>query len=176
MKSTPSGKTHSTEREVLARLRSRSASRLLSGADEWPLDREVRPRHPKKQLMNNPEKLEEDISARPAEVGHVDTGGIVDIPFPRLGRDALLADGLAKAHHRVPNSSWITFRIRSERDFDHAIWLMRLSYLRYALPTATDIRALLGQESDELHLSSLFRSLVEKLVPKIASIVVTLTV
>jgi hypothetical protein len=33
---------------------------------------------------------------RSAEVGHVHTGGIVDIPFPRSVRDALLADDLAE--------------------------------------------------------------------------------
>jgi hypothetical protein len=31
---------------------------------------------------------------------------------------------------------WITFRIRSEEDLKHALWLMRLSYLRYGLKTA----------------------------------------
>ena len=30
-----------------------------------------------------------------AEAGHVHDGGIVDIPFPRSVRDALLAEGLA---------------------------------------------------------------------------------
>ena len=49
-----------------------------------------------------------------AEVGHVHAGGVVDIPFPRSIRDALLADGLAEEHHWVPNSGWITFRVRSE--------------------------------------------------------------
>src|SRR6266851_2000768 len=39
-----------------------------------------------------------------AEVGHVHTGGIVDIPFPRSVRDALLAEGLAEGHRWVPNS------------------------------------------------------------------------
>lgn len=34
-----------------------------------------------------------------AEVGHVHDGGIVDIPFPRSLRDALLAEGLAEEHH-----------------------------------------------------------------------------
>jgi Family of unknown function (DUF5519) len=118
----------------------------------------------------------ERIPLRDHGRGHVHTGGTINIPFPRLGRDALLADGLAGAHHRVPNSGWITFRIQSDRDFDHTIWLMRPSHLQYALQTVTDRRALLEQESEELHVSPLFRSLVERLVPKIASIVVTLTV
>lgn len=37
-----------------------------------------------------------------AEVGHVNPGGIVDIPFPRSVRDALLAEGLAEEHPWVP--------------------------------------------------------------------------
>ena len=68
-----------------------------------------------------------------AEVGHLHAGGVVDIPFPRSVRDALLAKGLAEEHHWVPNSGWITFRILNEEDFRHALWLMRLSYLRYLL-------------------------------------------
>jgi Family of unknown function (DUF5519) len=75
-----------------------------------------------------------------AEVGHIHTNGIVDIPFPRSIRDALLEDGLAEEHHWVPNSGWTTFRIRSEQDFDHALWLMRLSYLRYLLKAAAEPR------------------------------------
>jgi len=59
-----------------------------------------------------------------AEVGHVHTNGIVDIPFPRSIRDALLADGLAEEHHWVPNSGWITFRMRSEKGLRHALWHM----------------------------------------------------
>jgi len=66
----------------------------------------------------------------------------------------------------VPNSGWITFRIRSERDVAHAPWLMRLSYLRYALKEATDPRRLFERESEELRLSPRFKSLLEPLIPK----------
>ena len=104
-----------------------------------------------------------------AEVGHVHTGGIVDIPFPRSVRDALLAEGLAEGHRWVPNSGWITFHARSDEDLKHALWLMRLSYLRYLLKSATDPRKLLEQESERLHLSPQFRSLLEPLVPKAAN-------
>jgi hypothetical protein len=105
-----------------------------------------------------------------AEIGHVHTGGIVDIPFPRSLHDALLSEGLAKEHHWVPNSGWITFRIRSERDFDHALWLMRLSYLRYALKEAADPRNLFEQEGESLHLSPRFKSLLEPFVPSKARV------
>ena len=43
---------------------------------------------------------------------------------------------------------------------------MRISYLRYALKTATDPRKLLQQESEHLQLSPEFSSLLEPFVPK----------
>jgi len=138
------------------------------------------------ETMNDLRKLEDEVSAWPnvsvhphrfggrefrlgsAEVGHIHTGGIVDIPFPRAVRNALLAAGLAEQHDWVPNSGWTTFRIRSEKDLSHALWLMRLSYLRYALKTASDPRRMLEQESEELHLSPEFKSLLERFVPRTA--------
>ncbi len=104
-----------------------------------------------------------------AEVGHVHNGGIVDIPFPRTLRDVLLAEGLAEEHRWVPNSGWITLRIRNEEDFRHAVWLMRLSYLRYALKRVPDPRGLLRQGSEELGLSPHFKSLLEPFIPSTAN-------
>jgi hypothetical protein len=65
-----------------------------------------------------------------AEVGHIHLGGVVDIPFTRPIHDALLEERLAENHHWVPNSGWISFRVRNKQDYEHALWLMRLSYLR----------------------------------------------
>jgi hypothetical protein len=95
--------------------------------------------------------------------------GIVYIPFPRSIRDALLAEGLAEEHHWVPNSGWITFHVRSEADLKHALWLMGLSYLRYALKISTNPERLLEQETERLHLSRQFRSLLDAFVPKTAN-------
>ena len=100
-----------------------------------------------------------------AEVGHVHYGGVVDIPFPRPVRDALLAEGLAEEHRWVPNSGWVTFRVRSEVDLQHAVWLLRLSYLRYALKSAADPRELFAAATEELQLTSTFKSLLEQFVP-----------
>lgn len=105
---------------------------------------------------------------RAAEIGHVHMGGLVDIPFPRPVRDALLDRGLAEEHHWVPNSGWITYRIRDENDSKHALWLMRLSYLRYALKTATDPLTLLERESEQLHLSPRFKTLLAAFLPESA--------
>ena len=141
--------------------------------------------------MNSLKKLEEEvgswanISVHPhrfggreflfgaAEVGHVHAGGIVDIPFPRSVRDALLADGLAEEHHWVPNSGWISFQVRNGDDFQHAVWLMRLSYLRYALKTAPNPRELLNRQSEELQLSPRFSSLLEPFLPANANLVLS---
>ena len=67
--------------------------------------------------MKHLKKLEEEVSAWPqasvrphrfggkefpfgsTEIGHVHVGGVVDTPFPRPIRDALLAEGLAEEHH-----------------------------------------------------------------------------
>ena len=136
--------------------------------------------------MKRLKKFEEQVSAWPnvtvhphrfggkeflfgsAEVGHVHVGGIVDIPFPRAVRNALLASGLAEQHHWVPNSGWITFHARSDEDLKHALWLMRLSYLRYALKTSADPCVMLERESAEPNLSPKFKVLLERFVPKTA--------
>ncbi len=108
-----------------------------------------------------------------AEIGHFHINGIVDIPFPRSVRDALLADGLAEEHRWVPNSGWITFQMRSEQDLDHALWLMRLSYFRYALKTVRDPQKLFDQEGEGLRLSPEFKSLLEAFIPTTAKRVST---
>jgi hypothetical protein len=100
-----------------------------------------------------------------AEVGHVHYGGVVDIPFPRSIHDELLKEGLVEEHRWVPNSGWITFRVRSDRDLQHAVWLMRLSYFRYALKRASDPGELFAEACRELHLSARLKSLLEQFVP-----------
>lgn len=104
-----------------------------------------------------------------AEVGHIHGGGEVDIPFTRAIHDALLEEGLAEEHRWVPNSGWITFRVRSEEDFRHAFWLMRLSQLRYALKAGADPQRLLEEEAGQLQLSPRFKSLLERFAAGIAS-------
>jgi len=141
--------------------------------------------------MKNLRKLEEEVCVWPnvsvhshrfggrefrigsAEVGHVHLGGVVDIPFPRAVRDALLAAGLGEEHRWVPDSGWITFRMHNEDDLAHALWLMRLSYLRYALKVADDPHDLLEQERRRLRLSPEFRALLEPFLRRATNAVST---
>jgi len=106
---------------------------------------------------------------RAAEIGHMHTGGIVDVPFPRAIRDALLDERLAEEHRWVPNSGWTTFRVRSEDDLKHAVWLLKLSYLRYVLKTAADPLALVERAGEQLHLSLRFKTIVAALLPNTAN-------
>jgi hypothetical protein len=106
---------------------------------------------------------------RSAEIGHIHAGGILDVPLPRTIRDALLEEGLAEEHHWVPDSGWITFRIRAESDLHHALWLMRLSYSRYLLKTAANPHQTLEELSRDLDLNPRLRSLLEAFLPVSAS-------
>ncbi len=106
-----------------------------------------------------------------AEVGHVHISGAVDIPFPKSIRTALLEEGLAEQHHWVPNSGWITFHIRRGQGVRHALWLMRLSYLRYALKVDLNPGKLFEQEREELSLSPRLASLLTQFIPVMATAV-----
>lgn len=104
-----------------------------------------------------------------AEIGHVHIGGIVDIPFTRSIRNALVEEGLAEQHRWVPNSGWVTFHVHGDQDLRHTLWLMRLSYLRYALKEGCNPRRQFQQERDELHLGPRFASLLEQFIPRATS-------
>lgn len=100
-----------------------------------------------------------------AEVGQVHFWGDVDIPFPRPVRDFLLECNLAEQHRWIPDSGWTTFRIRGQSDLEHAVWLMRLSYLRYALKSATRPLGLLETEAERLHLNADLVTILTRFIP-----------
>lgn len=106
-----------------------------------------------------------EFRLRKAEVGHLHTNGVVDIPFPRSIRNALLEDGLAEKHRWVPDSGWTTFRMGHQRDLKHGLWLMRLSYVRYALKTQEDPLGFFEKESSDLQLSPHLKLLLASFVP-----------
>jgi len=87
-----------------------------------------------------------------AEIGHLHLNGVLDIPFTRRIRDALIENGLAEEHRYVPDSGWTTFRVRSESDVKLGLTLLRLPYLRYLLKTAPDPHQLWEQEIQPLQL------------------------
>jgi hypothetical protein len=100
-----------------------------------------------------------------AEVGHVHLGGTLDIPFTRAIRDVLLEEHLAEEHRWVPDSGWTTFRIRDDDGLGRALWLMRLSYLRYAMKIEPNPNPFFQAEVAQLHLDSRLASLMAKFLP-----------
>lgn len=65
----------------------------------------------------------------PREVGHVHAWGMLDIAYLRALRDVLIEEGRTGGHHLLDESGWTTFYIEHPDDYDHAQWLVRLSYL-----------------------------------------------
>ena len=62
------------------------------------------------------------------EIGHLHGNSLLDVPFPRAVREELVAAGLAEPHHFLPESGWVSFRIRRTDDAVAAIALLRRSY------------------------------------------------
>ena len=68
----------------------------------------------------------------PREIGHVHAWGMLDIAYLRTLRDVLIEEGQTGVHHLLSESGWTTYVIESPDDYDHARWLLRLSYLYHA--------------------------------------------
>jgi len=62
------------------------------------------------------------------DLGHTHGDLQVDIPFPMEVRNRLIDEGKAEPHHFLPESGWVTFRVRTELDVERAIDLFKLAY------------------------------------------------
>ena len=62
------------------------------------------------------------------EIGHLHGDSLLDVPFPKRIRNELVDGGLARPHHILPDSGWISFRIDKPDDVDAAIALLRRSF------------------------------------------------
>jgi hypothetical protein len=64
------------------------------------------------------------------ELGHLHGSRLADLPFPIRVRDQLIAAGRAERHHVLPESGWISRRIRAVGDVADVIDLFRMNYER----------------------------------------------
>ncbi len=64
------------------------------------------------------------------ELGHLHGDRMADLPFPRRVRDELIAAGRAEVHHALPDSGWVTRRVRGPEDVEAVVELFRLAYER----------------------------------------------
>jgi len=70
------------------------------------------------------------------EIGHLHGDRQADLPFPIRLRRSLVSAGRAEAHALLPDTGWVSYRIRSEHDVPAVIDLFRMNYdrLRGAWP------------------------------------------
>jgi hypothetical protein len=64
------------------------------------------------------------------ELGHLHGDRLADLPFPIAIRRQLVAAGRAETHHILPDSGWVSVRLRRDADTDNVIALFRMNYER----------------------------------------------
>ena len=64
------------------------------------------------------------------EIGHLHGDGLADLPFPVRMREELVAAGEAREHHVLPQTGWVSYRIRGDGDVGGALGLFRKNYER----------------------------------------------
>jgi len=64
------------------------------------------------------------------ELGHLHGDRLADLPFPVRVREQLVREGKAEPHHVLPESGWVSRRIRGEDDVEAVIALFRMNYDR----------------------------------------------
>lgn len=67
------------------------------------------------------------------EIGHLHGEGfpaLADLPFPVRVRKELVEAGRAQEHHVLPQTGWVSYRIRGEEDIEGALELFRMNYER----------------------------------------------
>jgi len=64
------------------------------------------------------------------ELGHLHGSRLADLPFPVRVRERLVAEGKAEPHHVLPQSGWVSVRIRTDADVERVVELFRLNYNR----------------------------------------------
>jgi hypothetical protein len=65
------------------------------------------------------------------EMGHVHGDRLADLPLPRRIRDQVIAGGLAKPHHILPETGWVSVWMDRLEDAGGVIELFRMQYERY---------------------------------------------
>jgi hypothetical protein len=55
---------------------------------------------------------------------------LADLPFPRKVREELVEAGRAQVHHVLPQTGWVSYPIRGEKDVEGALELFRRNYER----------------------------------------------
>ena len=64
------------------------------------------------------------------EIGHLHGDRLADLPFPVRMREELVGAGKAQEHHVLPETGWVSYRLRHPEDVGGALELFRKNYER----------------------------------------------
>lgn len=79
------------------------------------------------------------------EIGHLHGSRQADLPFPIRVRRDLVSSGRAEPHALLPDTGWVSYRIKSENDIPAVVDLFRINYDRLRGTWArTTVRAAIG--------------------------------
>jgi hypothetical protein len=67
------------------------------------------------------------------EMGHIHDDKLADLPFPMHTRNKLINSGQISPHHVLPQSGWVSFWIKGEKDIPSVIELFKMRY-DYLMP------------------------------------------
>lgn len=62
------------------------------------------------------------------EIGHLHSNGLLDMPLNRRLKAMLIQEGQVEDHHMLEGTGWISFYIRTEKDKQYALRLLKLGY------------------------------------------------
>ena len=71
-----------------------------------------------------------EFRVRGHDIGHLHGSRWADLPFPVRVRKELIAQGKARLHHILPQTGWVSYPIRGEKDVPGALELFRMNYER----------------------------------------------
>ncbi len=62
------------------------------------------------------------------QIGRIHDDCLVEIPFPKKLRDELVAAQQVEPHQMLPESGWVSLRLKTEEDLKWAVLLLRRSF------------------------------------------------
>lgn len=102
------------------------ALEVMEEVRRWP-GVEMRP-HPSAVTDGTSDGVEFRLSGR--QIGHVHSDCGVHLSLTRALKDSVVKENLAEPLPMAPLSGWTMFNPMTASDVKHAIWLLRLNYIR----------------------------------------------
>lgn len=121
------------------------AVRLMEEVRRWP-GVELRP-HPSATDAGESDGVEFRLYGR--QIGHVHSDCSLHLALTKALKASLIGEQLAEPLSFAPESGWAMFNPIQSDDVEHAIWLMRLNYVRLRRQRLTPVAAAASETLQE---------------------------